>query len=432
MITVSRSVYIPWDRIDESVTIGSVSYLAPDSDAMVEVVSLPGDTFLRRSEDNGETWERWGEWDSRGELPDGTVTSRGMMGIYMDPATGGLIRGCLEGVVHSTPDGVVHWFPAATTYKIFFQYSQDQGETWSEFEQLIIAGGEFNETHWAPDVTYGENGGVAMLDSTFTRSDGTIVMPFTMWRVPDEGEKRYLGEFAYLILHDEEHGAWERQDATLLGRWREDGSGMDWDISNYVRVDRRHSVDGACEPGVCQLPDGRLFMIIRTRIFPDSDVETPGTKFYAVSEDGGRTWTDGQMLRYDDRGGAYAPASFSRVFVSSKNGRLYVITNLTDLPCYGCDPRTKLQIAEIDLDTLRVIRDSVTTIEQWHEGQQESIRFSNFAWQEDRQTGNMILYMTPAPGPTGTWAEGDVKDTPRSLDVQVPPHAYRYEIVLPE
>ncbi len=432
MMTVNRSMYIASPRIDESATVGTVSYLAPDSDAMVEFLRLPGDTFFRRSEDNGETWERWGEWDASGKLPDGTATSRGMIGIYMDPATGWLIRGCLEGVVHETPDAKVHWFPAATTRKIFFQYSRDRGETWTELEQLVITGDEFDETHWAPDVTYGENGGVAMVDSTFTRPDGTIIMPFTMWRVPDEGEKRYLGKFAYLILHDEEHGAWERQNATLLGTWREDGNGIDWDISNYVRVARQHSVDGACEPGVCRLPDGRMFMIIRTRTFPDSDVETPGAKFYAVSDDDGRTWTDGQMLRYDDRGAVYAPASFSRVFLSSKNGRLYLITNISDKPCYGCDPRSKLQIAEIDMDTLRVIRDSVTIIEQWHEGRQQSIRFSNFAWQEERHSGNMILYMTPGPGPTGTWAEKDVKDTPRSLDVQVPPHAYRYEIVLPQ
>ena len=271
-----------------------------------------------------------------------------------------------------------------------------------------------------------------MCDSAFTRTDGTIVMPFTMWRVPEPDEKRYLGKFAYLILHDKEHGAWERQDATLLGRWRKDSSGIDWEISNYVRVDRRHSIDGACEPGVCQLPDGRMFMIIRTRTFPDSDVETPGAKFYATSEDNGRTWSEGRMLRYEDRGAVYAAASFSRVFVSSKNGRLYLITNINDLPCYGCDPRTKLQIAHVNMDTLRVIRDSVTVIEQRQEGQQETIRFSNFAWHEDWRTGNMILYMTPAPGPTGTWAELNIKDTARSPDIAVPPHCYRYEIVLPE
>ncbi len=432
MIEARRTTHIPWHRVDQDVGVGAVSYVSNDREAMMQSVRLPGEAFLRRSEDNGETWERFGEWPTSGRLADGTRISRSLPGIYLDPVTGWLFRACLEGVVHESADGMVHWFPAATTYKIFLQYSLNEGQSWSEPEQLIIAGGEFDEMHWAPQVTYGENAGVIMCDSTFSRSDGTIVMPFTMWRVPEEGEKRYLGKFARLVLHDEEHGAWERQDAVLLGTWREDGSGIDWDISNYVRVDRRHSIDGACEPGACRLPDGRMFMIIRTRTFPDSDVETPGAKFYAVSEDGGHTWTDGQMLRYEDRGAVYAPASFSRVFLSSKNGRLYLITNINDRPCYGCDPRTKLQIAEINMDTLRVIRESVTIIDQRHEGQQESIRFSNFAWQEDRPTGNMILYMTPTTGPTGSWEAGDIRDTPRSPDCAVPPHCYKYEIVLPD
>ncbi len=36
-----------------------------------------------------------------------------------------------------------------------------------------------------------------------------------------------------------------------------------------------------------------------------------------------------------------------------------------------------------------------------------------------------MLYMTPSPGPV-------VGDTRRALDVNVPPHSYRYEICLPD
>ncbi len=432
MITVRRTVYMPWPRADQQAAVGVTCYASTEKDIFLQCVSAGDEAYIRRSENNGQTWERVEDWVGSVPLENGNTLSTSLPAAYLDPHTGRLVRLMLENISAPRVGADVSWFPAAATQKLYLQYSQDEGLTWSEREQLVICGDEFDETHWAPEICYGKNGGVVMVDSAFTRADGTIVMPFTMARVPDEGEVRYQGHYLYLIAHDEEHGAWERQDACLLGHWREDGSGLDWDISNYVRVPQTNSIDGACEPGVCELPDGRMFMIIRTRTFPDSAVEMPGSKHYAVSEDGGATWTEGQILRYDDRGAVYAPASFSRVFVSSKNGRLYLITNINDVPCYGCDPRTKLQIAEIDMDTLRVIRDSVTIIDERQEGQQESIRFSNFAWYEDRHTANMILFMTPAPGPTGTWAEGNVKDSPRSIDCGVPPHAYRYEIVLPD
>ena len=414
----------------------TVSYASVETNAMIETApaSLPGrELRFRRSEDNGKTWQRIEEqWPGPERLDNQHNLTRTPPGFWLDEKTGRLARAYSECVVRKTSDAQVQWLPAATTRKNFMQYSDDQGQSWSEPEQLVVAGDEFDETHWAPQVTYGENGGVGMWDSAFTQPDGTIVLPFTTWRRPDPDERRYLGRFAYLVLHDEERGAWERRVTALLGAWREGGAGVVWEMGDYVRVDGRRSLDGACEPGICRLPDGRLFMIIRTRAFPDSDVEIPGAKLYAVSEDAGRTWSEARMLRYEDRDPVYAPASFSRVFTSTKNGRAYLITNISDVPCYGCDPRSKLQIAEINRETLRVIRESVTVIEQRQEDQQETIRFSNFAWHEDRETGNMIIYMAPAPGPTGSWAEGNMKDTARSPGLGVPPHCYRYAIILPE
>jgi len=432
MISVRRTVYIPWPRADEAASVQSVSYVSLESDAMLQSVVCGDDAFIRRSEDNGETWERCEEWAGSEPLGDNRWLTRGLPACYLDPATGRLLRFYSE---NEEVSDILPWDPASPTFssvRNFVQYSNDEGLTWSTPEQIIQQGDEFDADHWARDIWLGKNSAAMMTDTILTRSDGTMLLPFYSRRIPDEGEVRYQGKFLYLVTHTKEVGALEWQTGCFLGRWRDDGSGIDWDMSDHVRVPQTNSIDGADEPGVCELPDGRMFMIIRTRTFPDSDVVVPGSKHYAVSQDGGVTWTDGQILRYEDRGAVYSPASFPRTFVSSKNGRLYIMANMADLPCYGCDPRTKLQIAEVNMDTLRVIRKSVTTIDQWREGQQESIRFSNFAWHEDRHTGNMIVYMTPAPGPTGTWAEVNIKDTPRSLDVQVPPHAYRYEICLPD
>ena len=431
MIGVERTVHIFGHRVDQAGGVTDASYASADRDILLQSVEVGGEAYVRRSEDDGQTWERLEDWVGSERLGENRTLTRGLPACYLDPATGRLLRIYSE---NEEVSGVLPWDPASLSFssgRNFIQYSDDAGLTWSRAEQIIQQGDGFDAEHWAGEIWLGKNSAAMMTDSMLTRSDGTMLLPFYSRRIPDDGEVRYKGRNLYLVSHNEEVGALEWQVGCFLGRWRDDGSGIDWDMSDHVRVAQTNSIDGADEPGVCELPDGRMFMTIRTRTFPDSDVEVPGCKHYAVSEDGGVTWTSGQVLRYEDRGAVYSPASFARTFVSSKNGRVYVIANFADLPCYNCDPRTKLQIAEVNMDTLRVIRDSVTSIDEWHEGQQESIRFSNFAWHEGRHTGNMLLYMTPAPGPTGTWAEGDVKDTPRGIDVQVPPHCYRYEICLP-
>ncbi len=433
MIAVKRSVYIEWPHSEGQASVGGVCYASLERESFFQCVYLSGDAFMRRSDDNGQTWERCDEWAVLSEeLGGNRVRSRTLPDFYLDPATGWLLAVWME---EEEVGGMLGWDLGSTarfTRRWYCQCSTDEGRTWTQPEQLVVSGDDFDAVHWAPEIWHGENSAVLQIDTALTRSDGTVVLPFYALRIPDEGEQRYKGRFLHLVTHTEENGAQEWQSGCFLGHWRGDGSGIDWDVGDYVRIPQSHSIDGADEPGVCELPDGRLFMIIRTRTFPDSDVRMPGAKHYAVSEDGGQTWPEVDVLRYDDRGAVYSPASFPRSFVSTKNGRLYIITNIADLPCYGCDPRTSLQIAEVDIDTLRVIRDSVTVIEQREEGQQESIRFSNFAWHEDRHTKNMILFMTPSPGPTGTWSAGDIQDTPRTPGINVPPHAYRYEIELPK
>ena len=53
-------------------------------------------------------------------------------------------------------------------------------------------------------------------------------------------------------------------------------------------------------------------------------------------------------------------------------------------------------------------------------GEPEDIRFSNFRWHEDRETGDIVLFMTACPG-----------NRPRTPDCGCPMHSYRYDIHLP-
>ena len=164
-------------------------------------------------------------------------------------------------------------------------------------------------------------------------------------------------------------------------------------------------------------------MVLRSRTYPHTGQELPSLHYYAISCDEGRTWSEAKPLIYDDGSYAFSPSCLANVFRSSKNGRFYVITNFADGPCINCNPRNKLQIAEIDTDALRIKKDTVTIIEQQDKaaGQPDTIGFSNFRWYEHRETTNIILYMTACPGETNPPPERKVS-----------PHAYRYDIHLPD
>jgi len=74
--------------------------------------------------------------------------------------------------------------------------------------------------------------------------------------------------------------------ATDPGRWVvcsfvSDDDGATWSRSNFIDLGGRGHHDGATEPTVAELGDGRLLMLIRTNL----------DRFWqAVSEDGGRYW----------------------------------------------------------------------------------------------------------------------------------------------
>jgi hypothetical protein len=147
-----------------------------------------------------------------------------------------------------------------------------------------------------------------------------------------------------------------------------------------------------------------------------------GVKFFAISQDQGRSWGPAVPLRYPDCGLVHSPGSFPNLFRSSKNGKVYLIANILPGPCYHCDPRYPLQIAEIDQTYFWVLPETVTIIEDRQPRHSNRIRFSNWRRIEDRETGNPVIYMTEAradaiiPGTEGIF----IFDS------------YRYEMILPD
>ncbi len=411
MITVTKSIHIEGtDDLDE-VGVTGISYASVESNALIESVrTFGGDHYLRRSEDNGKTWQRTEEWLASKPIAEDLELERDLPDFYLDPNNGWMYRHYHEA---QTIPSMIGWDedqPTMATRRVFIQISKDEGRSWSEPKQLIMAGDEYDAEHWARGVRYGKNSLAIEGANTMTGPDGTIMMPFWLVRLFDNGTMR-----------SPDDGLTETLSGLYMGRWREDGSGIDWDMSGFITLARKYSADGADEPSVDWLPDGRMLCILRTRNLDHPQMEIPSSKCYSISEDNGWTWSPGEPLLYDDGGYVLSPASLGNVFRSSKNGRFYAITNFIDEPTYNCDPRTKLQIAELDTTTLRVIRDSVTVIDEREGDEPEYIRFSNFRWYEDRETQDIALYMAHNAGDTG-----------RSVGCGLDPHNYRYDIRLPK
>ncbi len=234
-----------------------------------------------------------------------------------------------------------------------YAVSADKGKTWSEAEEFYSGGWHYNP------VKLG---------------DGRLFVPRTM--------------------KDDDHDFWHQKFSPLIGTWREDLSGIDWQELGEVKISPKKSFVGLDEPHSCLLPDGRIFTIFRHGAVLTSQESSgaPSVKLYMVSDDNGQSWSEPAPLIYDDGSYIYSCRSFPDVIRSSKNGRYYVIIN-TSKPTYGADPRTLLNIAELDPKTLRVKKDTLVVIDAKHPEQYHLIRLSNWVRIEDRETKKLALYM---------------------------------------
>ncbi|MDO9464528.1 MAG: sialidase family protein, partial [bacterium] len=312
------------------------------------------------SKDGGRTW---------------TPAKDSSYDYFMDEENGMLLRRFSK-VVSDADRGDALGF---STYEHFQQISRNEGKTWSEPERIEATGSRMLKL---------QNGKLFGIT----------------------GENQGEPGFYYAVAR-----AW-------LGTWRHDLSGIDWKPGGTVKAEPRQSVEGFDEPHACQFPDGRIFIIGRqSSILPTHD--SPGftsVKLFAISEDNGRTWSKVKPLTYEDGTYVYSSTSFSDTFCSSKNGKVYVIININDEPSHGCDPRTTLQIAELDTSTCCVEKDMIAIIDTKHKEHYSKVRFSNWSMIEDRDTKNLLLFMKLDMS----------EDCPIRNGYDL--NCYRYEIELPQ
>ena len=340
------------------------------------------EVWERLSSDNGRTWEVR-EPVYTEDLADMAGEHQFPPHYYTDPDNG-LVLGLSirfnfdRGTMHQETFSDAGCY--SKTFRIFYRLSRDQGHTWTPAQQVIHSGQEYDEQHWGPGLHYGENGGMPGVGPVLKLRDGTVLQSVVvnLW----DG-KRYQSGF-------------------LRGRWRADLSGLDWEFGEYLSLPLTKSTQGCCEPAPALLDDGRIFVSLRAA--GDREKRTfPSLKFWVLSEDGGRTFSDPKPLTYEDESLVWSPSSFAGIVHSSPNGRYYWIGNILDEPTYTSYPRYPLCIAELIPDRGVLVRSSVTVVdtqpEDWaqHPEDRRGRRYTNFGFYEDRETKEIVLTLPEQP-----------------------------------
>lgn len=326
------------------------------------------------STDAGKTWTL----DEKTRTP---FARRGKS-YFLDESRNVLIRHWIDPVDAMGPRGAY----GGSRHNVMLQFSRDGGKTWSQPKLL-------------------DDTKIYCL-SIVSLNDGGYVLPY------------YTRDDAYPECVGESH----KKIGTLLGHWNENESEILWTHGGCISVSPRESNCGLGEPSMVQLQNGKLISFLRAgAVVPSQDDPgVPSVKLVSTSEDGGRSWSHPVPLCYEDGKYVYSPRSYQMAFRSIKNGRIYLVLNSNDEPTIGCDPRTRLFLAEVDTQTFRVLRNGLTLIEAIHPEHHPLTRFSNFQLIQDRMSGNPIIFMKlDVSEYCPIWQGYD-----RNM--------YRYEVMLPE
>ena len=114
-----------------------------------------------------------------------------------------------------------------------------------------------------------------------------------------------------------------------------------------------------------------------------------------ISKDNGRTWgpavphlksrdlPEGK-IRYIEPAACFEPDT----------AKLVVLTNKRLVRPNGNWPRTPLLIAQVCEEPFSIRRDSITVIDRQQPGEPEQVQHSNFRFYQDRENGDVVLFLT--------------------------------------
>jgi hypothetical protein len=391
-VDVCREVYVPYTERLGAPVVG-VRYLGKglrrEESLSYEVSSdWREGGMVRTSEDNGRTWSDWQPARTDRPVTNGFSSEETPFAWCYDPIGHKTLRFIFQRFLRGEAVEALHktWKGEKTYFDhCFWQFSDDDGRSWSQMQQLRYEdGARLTEKDNPSEDFLKTNQMYAGHDAISTR-DGTIVFP-----VAEVPTQVIDGEI------DETIGGVR----CFIGRWNEAEQTYLWEVSQPVAVSHRISGRGLMEPAIAELTDGRLLLEMRgsteaVRKEWKGKVESPGRRWISTSEDGGRTWSTVTDLRYDTGEQFYSPSAHSEFLRHSRTGKLYWFGNITPAPPDGNLPRYPLYLAEVDESAPSLKKDTLTIIDDYdRDNDSPEIQFSNFKILEDRETGKIELYMT--------------------------------------
>lgn len=409
----STKVFLPCPRPGVRVN-GSANYARAAGFDMIcysgeETRSDTSDvTYRRFSSDNGHTWSK-PETISTNEKVAGGTHRRYVGSLLADPEKDALVTFYLDAVLPSDSplEGMKHW-------TLRYAISRDGGRT-EAFEGPVVQRGDFTPQHPLPGVWTGKNG-IMIGDDTcvpIRTRGGAILQPVQICPVGPDGE--YFNPGGGMTYHD---------SAVLIGRWNDEGL-IDWRLSSLVRGDPAKSTRGMLEPTIAEMPDGRILMVLRGS--NDKKPALPGYRWYAVSSDGGETWTEPRPWTYADGTSFHSPSSCSQLLRHS-NGRIYWIGNISAENPRGNHPRYPLLAGEVDAKSMLLKRDTLCTIDDRRPGDPADVMISNFHAIEDRQTHEIVIYCAPMGRGSVTLGRSASRPTGRERDWTADAMEYRLRV----
>jgi len=341
------------------------------------------DYVIQFSEDNGRTWSPPESFLQSMETPEGKIRLVEPAALF-DPDTGKLL--------------------VITNRRLYPRDALDVDDAIeSLFDRYHPASGR-----WDPrqPIHLPQPYGVAV---SFCRpiktSRGRLIFPGSTHLLDERGRPvHYKGCWspAGMIVH-------------ILGDYQPDGS-ITWSLSRPLIPDLEVTSRGFYEPAIAELHDGRLAMILRgdNSMYPDR----PGYKWLSFSGDHGETWSPPVPLPCDRGEPIESSSTGSALFRCEKSRRLYWIGNLCidGVRPNGNWPRTPLVIAEVQEEPFALKRDTIFVVDRQRPGEPPQVQHSNFRFYQDRETGDVVLFLT-------RYGE-------RGADVWMQADYYRYRVSL--
>lgn len=334
------------------------------------------------SADNGRTWQsKPMRPDYAAGLPYGY--RREFVMSALDPITGRLIS-LFNSLDTPGLDPKAHEPPIAQqTYYLRYRVSGDHGQTWA-FDEPIMQGAPYTPQHPFDGLWVGTNavyiGDLGSIPIT-TRT-GKVLVPAQMTPLGSDG--KLLNPMGGLTYTDA---------LVLIGTWT-NGQRLAWQASTHVAGDPKLTARGLIEPTLAELPDGRILMVMRGSNGGKADPRyaLPSYKWFALSKDGGYTWSKPLPWAFEDGKPFFSPSSMSALFRHS-TGRYFWSGNLCETNCQGNRPRWPVVVAEVDLKTLGLKRSSLLMVDtlQPEDSSRSRVDISHMTMLEDRENRQIVL-----------------------------------------